>query len=138
MNCKLHNEIVKLENEKNLFKRIIDYIVLCAMIFCDIFIRNKKLRRIGISIDDSYSNIKDLEDKTTDLLRQIDQCQFDIQQKNLIIKELELKLETIEKELCIENRYMDILLLLQHLDTWVDALPEEVNSFKKITKVYFS
>ena len=134
MNYKLHNEIVKLETEKSLFKRIIDYIVLCARIFYDVFIKNKNSRNIAISVDDLYANIRDLEEQTRTLSNQIIEYQTDICDKDNKIKELEAKIRIIEKDLCIENRYMDILVLLQHLDTWVDALPEEVSNFKTITK----
>lgn len=134
MNNKLHDGIVKLETEKGLIKRIIDYIVLCVRIFCDVFLKKKKSGNIANSVDDLYANIRDLERQTRTLSNQIIKYQTDICDKDNKIKELEAKIRIIEKDLCIENRYMDILVLLQHLDTWVDALPEEVSNFKTITK----
>ncbi len=74
---------------------------------------NNKISDIENKIEYHCSQIKSIEDKMDRLIQ-------------------------VPENAGLENRYMDILRLFQHLDIWVDALPEEVSDFKILAKEQIS
>ncbi len=117
---------------------IICNVVSCAYVFCNKVTKNSQSSNNGVKTADLNVKITGLENRMKELLLQIENQGLDIKNKDNRIVELGSLLSATEKELSLGNRYMDVLVLFQHLDTWVDALPEEVSDFKILTREQIS